>query len=308
MTAIATLTMNPALDVSTSTDKIIPTHKLRCAPPRRDAGGGGINVAREIRALGGEATAVFPSGGAAGQQIEALLRGAGVAFKAIPIAGETRESLTVDEIATGKQYRFVLPGPKLSAKEQERILDCFRHQRADYLVVSGSLPPGVGSDFYARLGELHRDGGRLVLDSSGDVLRTAAEAGAWLIKPSLRELEELAGGALSDAAAIEAAARELIREGLAEVVVVSEGENGATWVTADAAEHIAAIPVKPVSAVGAGDAMVAGITLGAARGLPLEQAVRYGVAAGAATLLGTGTEQLKREDAERLYKQASGRA
>jgi 6-phosphofructokinase 2 len=238
-----------------------------------------------------------------GARIEALLAEAGVDYRAVPIAGQTRESLTVDESSTGRQYRFVLPGPEISAAEQERILDCFRDQPADYLVVSGSLPPGVGSDFYARLGELHRGGGRLVLDSSGAGLRTAARAQPWLIKPSLRELEELVGRALPDRAAIQAAARDLVNEGLADVVVVSQGEEGATWVSADAADHIDAIPVEAVSAVGAGDAMVAGITLASARGMRLGDAIRYGVAAGAATLLGPGTTQVRPEDVDRLYRQ-----
>ncbi|MEI9928459.1 MAG: PfkB family carbohydrate kinase [Sphingomonas sp.] len=129
MPTIATLTMNPALDVSTSIDALRPTHKLRCAAPRFDPGGGGINVAQLIHALGGEVIAVFPSGGPTGATLEALLRDRGPAIAPIPIAGTTRESLTVDERQTGLQYRFVLPGPELAASEQARCSMRWRRWR-----------------------------------------------------------------------------------------------------------------------------------------------------------------------------------
>src|SRR5271157_2905904 len=111
MGTIVTLTMNPALDIATSTDRVEPTHKLRCTEPRYDPGGGGINVARAVRALGGEADAIFPAGGAAGEMIRHLLDQEDVAYDVIAIDGFTRESLTVEERATGDQFRFILPGP-----------------------------------------------------------------------------------------------------------------------------------------------------------------------------------------------------
>src|SRR5208282_1351982 len=95
MPAIVTLTMNPALDIATATERVEPVHKLRCTVPRYDAGGGGINVARAVHALGGEALAIFPAGGAAGEMIRSLLDEEGVAYQAVAIAGFTRESLAV---------------------------------------------------------------------------------------------------------------------------------------------------------------------------------------------------------------------
>ncbi len=111
MHAIATLTMNPTLDLSTATDRVVPTHKVRCAPPRFDPGGGGINVARVVKVLGGNATAVYPAGGPHGQALRLSLEEMGLAQCIVPIAGSTRESFTVNEIETGRQFRFVLPGP-----------------------------------------------------------------------------------------------------------------------------------------------------------------------------------------------------
>src|SRR5690348_12220828 len=104
MPVIVTLTMNPALDVATETETIVPVHKLRCGEPRYDPGGGGINVARAMRQLGGEPVAVFPVGGSSGERICHLLDGEGVAYSAIPIDGITRESFTVVEGRSGQQY------------------------------------------------------------------------------------------------------------------------------------------------------------------------------------------------------------
>src|SRR5512133_2902725 len=143
MATIVTLTMNPALDIATSTDCVEPTHKLRCSVPRYDPGGGGINVARAVHALGGDAVAIFPVGGPAGEMIGHMLQQEGVAHHAIAISGFTRESLAVEELTSGKQFRFILPGPELSPADQERCLDELSAvaEGAQYIVASGSLPP-----------------------------------------------------------------------------------------------------------------------------------------------------------------------
>jgi 6-phosphofructokinase 2 len=303
MSTIVTLTMNPALDIATSTDRVEPTHKLRCAPPRYDAGGGGINVARAVHALGGDAAAVFPAGGAAGEMINHLLKQEGVRHHAIAISGFTRESLAVEDRATGQQFRFILPGPEISERDQERCLDQLSlvAEEADYIVASGSLPLGVPEDFYARVAGLAQAlGKRLVLDTSGAALKNA-DHGVFLLKPSLRELQDLAGREIRTERDQETAAQEVIRHGLSEIVVLSLGAEGSLLATAEGCERFAAIPVEARSTVGAGDSMLAGIVLGLTRGLGLSEAVRFGMAAGAAALLGSGTELCRRSDVERLY-------
>ena len=178
MAAIVTLTMNPALDIATATERVEPVHKLRCTAPRYDAGGGGINVARAVHALSGEALAIFPAGGAAGEMIRYLLDEEGVAYQAVAIAGFTRESLAVEERRTGNQYRFILPGPEIGPADQERCLDALSAAapQADYIVASGSLPLGVPDDFYARVAVLaKRHGKRLALDTSGAALKQAGQ-------------------------------------------------------------------------------------------------------------------------------------
>lgn len=306
MSAIATLTMNPALDVTTSTANIKPGHKLRCVAPREDPGGGGINVARAIHALGGSAVALYPSGGAPGARITALLERVGVPVRAVPIAGTTRESFTVDEQATGRQYRFVLPGPELSRGEEACCLELLAElqPRPRWLVASGSLPPGTPETFLLMLGGLCRSLDiELLLDSSGPALARCASLDAFLLKPSLSELEALVATSLTSEAGEEAAARSLIDRGFARAILVSLGARGALLVTATGATRFPAIPVSVRSTVGAGDSMLAAVTLALSRGWPLEQCVHLGIAAGAAALMAPGTSLASREDVERLFGQ-----
>ena len=303
MTTIVTLTMNPALDIATSTDRVEPTHKLRCSVPRYDSGGGGINVARAVHALGGDAVAIFPVGGPAGEMIRQMLQQEGVAHHAIPISGFTRESLAVEELTSGKQFRFILPGPELSPADQERCLDQLSTaaEGAQYIVASGSLPPGVPDGFYARVAELARlQGTRVVIDTSGAALKQAG-LGIYLLKPSLRELTDLTGREIRNERDEELAARQVIKQGRCEILVLSLGAQGALLATAEECERFAAIPVDARSTVGAGDSMLAGIVLGLSRGLSLRDAVHFGMAAGAAALLGSGTQLCRRNDVERLY-------
>jgi 6-phosphofructokinase 2 len=301
--AIVTLTMNPALDIATTTERIMPAHKLRCTPPRYDAGGGGINVARAVTALGGEAVAIFPSGGSGGEMIRFLLTKEGVPFHTIAITGFTRESLAVEERESGRQYRFILPGPQLTSRDQERCLDAVSLLAAEapFIVASGSLPPGVPDDFFARLGVLvNRLGKRFVLDTSGPALK-AVGSGIYLMKPSLRELEELTGHEIRNAAEQEQAARAVVAEGRSEIVLVSLGAAGALLATSAGIERFPPIAVAAKSTIGAGDSMLAGVVVALSRGLPLGEAVRFGIAAGAAALFGAGTALCRREDVERLY-------
>jgi len=298
---IVTLTLNPALDLATAIERLRPTEKLRCSAPQIDPGGGGINVARVIHELGGAATAVFPIGGPSGALIVELLRTAGIACDTVPIAGVTRESFSVTERASGLQYRFVLPGPELDERACSALAGRIAALRPAWLVLSGSFPPALPLAFAGRIGAAVRAAGaRLILDTGAELAAISRATGAWLVKPNRSELEAAAGTPLGSPAAIAAAARELIRQGAAQSVVVSLGPDGALFVDGGGERHLPAPAVDPVSAVGAGDAMVAALTLALARGAPIEAALRYGVAAGAAALLTPGTRLVRRADVERL--------
>jgi 6-phosphofructokinase 2 len=305
MHPIATLTMSPALDLSTATECVEPTHKVRCGEPRYDPGGGGINVARVVKRLGGEVTAVYPAGGPYGEMIHRSLDAIGLTQRVVPIAGQTRESFTVDELSTGRQYRFVLPGAALSAGEIKACLDAIADLRPlpTYLVVSGGFPPGTPAlELSADLAKLAREiGARLILDTSR-AMRYAPESGVYLMKPSERELSAMVGLPTDTRAEQIAAAQSLVRQGRSEVVVVSIGAEGALLVTDRQVEHFQAPDVPPSSAVGAGDSMVGAMVFALERGWSLQEAVRYGVAAGTATLMTPGTELCHVDDVEKLYR------
>ncbi|MBU3748957.1 MAG: 1-phosphofructokinase family hexose kinase [Mycobacterium sp.] len=295
--------MNPALDITTATATVRPTDKLRCAPARYDPGGGGINVAHVAEVLGATSLAVFPAGGPAGELVNNLLVAEGLAVQRITIGGSTRESFTVNETTTSAQYRFVLPGPQLTPAEQGDCLDHLRRAAAgaSIVVASGSLPPGVPEDFYQQVADVCAElQVKFLLDTSGGGL-THVNAGVFLLKPSVRELRDCVGRDLPGEQEQFGAARELVDRGAARCVLVSLGARGALLVTAEAALRYQPVSVPPGSGVGAGDAMVAGVAVGLTRGWPLSEAVRLGVAAGAAMLLTPGTAPCTREDAERLF-------
>jgi 6-phosphofructokinase 2 len=306
-TTIVTLTMNPALDITTDTDRVIPTDKMRCGLPRYDPGGGGINVARIAHVLGASVSALFPAGGHAGDKVTDLVADSGVLVQRITVARSTRESFTVDEDSTGQQYRFVLPGPRLTDAEQTECLDKLSAAAAfaDFVVASGSLPPGVPGDFYQRVADICRErGALLILDTSGAGLRHIC-SGVFLLKPSVRELRECVGRGLISESEQLAAAHELIDRGCAQFVVVSLGSQGALLATQHGSQRYSAVMVPSGSGVGAGDAMIAGITVALSRGWRLDKAVRLGTAAGSAMLLTPGTAPCTHEDVERLFEMAA---
>jgi 6-phosphofructokinase 2 len=303
--SIVTLTMNPALDITTNADVVRHTDKIRCDGARYDAGGGGINVARFARALGAPVTAVYPAGGPTGALVTDLVGESDVSVDRVIIGAATRESFTVNERSTGKQYRFVLPGPRLAVAEQALCLDHLRKAAATakLVVASGSLPPGVPADFYQRVADLCRElGALLILDTSGGGL-SHVKSGVFVLKPSVRELRECVGSPLETESDQLAAADELIERGITQAVVVSLGSKGALLATSEGSQRYSAIPVHAVSGVGAGDAMVAAITVGLSAAWPLEKAVRYGIAAATAKLLTPGTAACTRADVERFFEQ-----
>ena len=305
---IVTLCMNPALDITTSTEVVRPTDKLRCAAARYDPGGGGINVAHVAEVLGASSMAVFPAGGPAGELVHTLLMAEGLAVQRVPIGGSTRESFTVNETSTSGQYRFVLPGPQLTPVEQAECLLQLRRAAvaAQIVVASGSLPPGVPEDFYQQVANLCvEQDAKFLLDTSGGGLKHV-NSGVYLLKPSVRELRECVGRELDTEAEQLAAARELIDRGAAQHVLVSLGSKGALLATAEGGLRYPPVEVPPGSGVGAGDAMVAGVAVGLTRGWPLTEAVRLGIAAGAAMLLTPGTAPCTREDTERLFAATPG--
>lgn len=303
MGKIVTITINPVIDKSTKVAGIAPEKKLRCEEPIFEPGGGGINVARAIKKLGGEALAIYPSGGYTGRFLNDLLREEGIATKIIETKSHTRENLIVLDSNTNQQYRFGMPGSPLAEAEWKACLKSIEEEEdIDFIVASGSLAPGVPENIYAQIAAIAKSKkAKLIVDTSGNALKAAAEEGIFLLKPNLAELSSIAGREEIHAELVDDVAREVIAKGNCEVVVVSLGAAGAMLITAN--EILQATPpaVKKLSTVGAGDSMVAGIVLSLSKGWDLKDALRYGVASGTAATMNNGTELCKLKDVECLY-------
>lgn len=308
MHKIITITLNPALDKSTHVKQVIPEKKLRCDTPVFEPGGGGINVSRAIKKLGGSSCTWFLEGGPTGQKMCELLKEEGIDFWTIKTRNWTRENLIVTEDTTGNQYRFGMPGPETYEEEWKQYVNKLEqmpeNELPEYVVASGSLPPGVPDDFYHSLAEIaHKRGFRLIADTSGDALIKAAGEGVYLLKPNLGELAALAGKEQISALEQEEIAKQVLKEGKCQVLVVSLGPRGAMLASREGGISYIVPPTVPQqSAVGAGDSMVAGMVLSLVQGRNLEDVVRYGVAAGTAATMTPGSELCRREDTDDIYK------
>lgn len=305
MHRILTVTLNPALDLSTETPDVAPDRKLRCIAPRRDPGGGGVNVSRAIANLGGESLTLVALGGATGAEYFELLSREGLTPAPLGPEGATRQSLTVTEARTGRQFRFVTPGPDWSAHDVTMALDTITKAaaRGDLLVPSGSLPPGVPADVFLTLNDrLAPEGVRMVVDTSGAALIATARAGhapLAVLRMDRIEAEELAGHPLPTPEARATRAKEMVSARAAEIVAISGGAEGTVVATDQGAWSCAPPNVPVVSRVGAGDSFVAGMTLALSRSMDAAQACAWGVAAASAAVMTPDTQLCSKADTER---------
>lgn len=309
MTSILTVTLNPALDVSGDTEVIRATRKCRTVKVRYDPGGGGINVARVIKTLGGAAETLFLAGGETGDLLDRLLEERGIRRQRIPVPGLTRIGFMVRESSTGLEYRFVPEGPAVTAKAIESCLEAVARHDGGYVVASGSLPAGAPPDIYAQMAKLAAArGARFVLDSSGAGLSVTLErARVHLVKPSIGELEQMVGEKL-DLEGARRAAADIVARGSADIVAVTLGADGAIVADSEGAEFMPTVLVRVRSAVGAGDSFVAAMTFALSQGRPVRDAFRFGIAAGAAAAMTPGTELCLRDDVMQLYSEMERKA
>lgn len=304
---ILTLTLNPALDMATGVARLVPGEKLRCTDPLLDPGGGGLNVSRAIRALGGDSLALVALGGLTGDRLAGLIRAEGITFLAIHGPGETRQSLTVTEGETGRQYRFLLPGPTWTEADRARVFTLLgaTARPGGYAVISGSQPPGVPRDFPAQLAAAMPDV-QVVLDTSGAALVQAVEqpiAGLAVLRMDGEEAEGLAGRSLRTRAQTADFAQDLVRRGVAACVIVARGADGNVLAEAGRRLFAPAPKVAVKSTVGAGDSFVAAFVLALARGEAAERALALGSAAAAAAVITDATQLCRPEDVARLLPQ-----
>ena len=296
---IVTFTANPSVDRTAEVAELMRGAVIRAHQIRVDAGGKGINVTRALAANGYPSIAVLPSGGAEGAQLRALLEAERLSVMAVPVAGAIRANVAIVE-PDGTTTKINEPGPELSAAELEALtatlLQTAAGGKADWVVLSGSLPPGVDPELYAELTRrLRRQGVKVALDTAGPLLRAAVAGGPDLIKPNDRELEQASGIVVSTPADVLEAAAELRRAG-ARDVLASLGADGAVLVDQTGAWHGCAPVAVPRSTVGAGDSMLAGFLAGGGRG---PAALAEGVAWAAAAVSLPGSRMPTPSDIDR---------
>ena len=304
MQKIITITLNPSLDKGTTVDAIVPEKKLQCSTPTLELGGGGINVSRALDHLGCKTLALYMCGGYTGGQFKKMMGETDIECVAFDIAENTRENLIVMDSANHKQYRFGMQGPTLTEEEwRQPLLFLENNTGYDYVVASGSLPPGVPLNFFARMADIvHKKGAKLILDTSGEALKNSVKEGVFLIKPNLAELSFLRGVDELKDDEIVPAARSIIVEGCCSVIVVSLGAKGAMLITKDETIQVLSPKVEVKSTVGAGDSMVAGLVLGITKGYGWKDVLKLGIACGTAATINAGTALCSKEDVARLYK------
>ncbi len=312
MAEILTVTLNPTLDISTEVASIRPGPKLRCAQPRYHAGGGGVNVARAIAKLGGEATALLVVGGHTGQECLDLLRADGVPTLGIDGPAPTRHGFAVIELESGSQFRFGMPGPEWSAGDCRRFLDSFAAalRPGMFVVVSGSLPPGVEPGL---LDQMNRravaEGARFVLDTSGPALEAAARFGGppvEILRMDGEEAEHLAGRAFSTPQALADYGAALVAGGVARHIVSSLAQrHGTVGVSAEDRFFVEPPVIRAVSAIGAGDSLVGAMVMTMARGETFRAAAHLGAAAAGAAVMTPGTALCDPETTRNLHARTS---
>ncbi len=285
---IVTLTPNPSLDRTVAVPALVRGAVLRATGAGAEPSGKGVNVALAVARRGRRAVAVLPSGGPTGALVVQLLQAAARAVPppgalrvdAVPVAGDVRTNTSLRE-ADGTVTKVNEPGPPVTPAEVARLLAALAAAldtppdaapagapdgRASWLASCGSLPPGAPADLHARAVRAARAAGvPVAVDSSGPALRAALPAGPDLVKPNAEELAAASGRALRTLGDVVAAARAL-REAGAGAVLASLGADGAVLVDAAGAVHATAPPVRVVSTVGAGDALLAGYLAGPAAG------------------------------------------
>ncbi len=304
MQNIITITLNPSLDKGTTVKAIVPEKKLACSNPVLEPGGGGINVSRALEHLGCNSLAIYMYGGYTGKKLHEMMFKTGIECVPFEIIEDTRENLIVVDTSENAQYRFGMKGAELSEEEWQKPLSFLEENTGyEYVVASGSIPKGVPMDYFGRVASIvQKKGAKLIIDTSGEALQHAVKEGVFMIKPNLDELSSLNGVEELKQEDIIAAAKNIIKSGGAEIVVVSMGAKGAILVNKEEAIQFSSPKVDLKSTVGAGDSMVAGLVLGISRKYNWADTLKLGIACGSAATMNEGTALCKKEDVETLFK------
>jgi len=302
---ILTVTLNPAVDLYLSIQKLVTDDVNRVLWFRRDPGGKGVNVSRVIQELGGESIALCLLGGATGEEIFRHLNAKGIWVERILVEGSTRTNITLKEERAGKIIKLNEKGPPLT---QTHLRICLKRllrlaHRGDFVALSGSLPPGVSSETYALfIRHLRSRGIRVLLDADGEALREGIKASPTFVKPNLHEMSRLVRRPLRTFQDRIKACHALLRNGI-EGVILSMGKEGALLVSQKESWLAKTPKVKVESTIGSGDSLVGGFLLGLSRGKNMAESFRLGMACGTATAITPATELCHKKDVQRFLKQ-----
>lgn len=305
---IVTLTVNPAIDHTISVDRLAFEDRAYINSRRDSAGGRGINAACVVHSFGGQSLAIFPSGGKNGKRLEEFVSTYGFPTVAVPVRHEIRTNLTITD-KQGLTVNLNEAGPQLEKSEVDRLEKAVQKSLdgAAWLLLCGSLPPGVPSGFYARLiGMARRKKVKTLLDTDGEAFREGVEAAPTAVAPNQQEAERLLNRALVTRNHFLDAA-ERIRAMGPEMVVLSLGSRGAMGAVEGAI--IEAIPprVDVLCPIGSGDALAAAFAWSMERDSDFKDAIRWGVATGTASARLPGIRMASLAQAKEIYGQVEVR-
>lgn len=290
---IITVTLNPAVDKTVTINNFTQNSVNRIEDVQLDAGGKGINVSKVLRTLGSDSLALGFLAGHTGDFIKHYLDKLQITSDFVYIDGETRTNVKIVDELKHTNTDINEPGPVVPPAHAEKINEKVLSVLSDkaILILSGSVPAGIHKDVYQRwIIEARKSGARTILDADGELLRCGLEAGPYLIKPNIHELEQLAGRELATLEEVAEFTKKLMAEYEVRVAVISLGEKGALFIKEDAVILAEGIPVTVKSTVGAGDSMVAALAYALDNNLSLEKTVSLAVAAGTANVMTAGTE------------------
>ena len=304
---IFTVTLNPALDKTAQAPNFKLDAVTRITELRQDPGGKGINVSKVIKQLGGESVAWAVLGGNTGRGIKASLEEMGISCRAFEVEGETRTNLKVVDPVDDTHTDINEPGPVVT----DAMLDDMLAQlvaeisEGDIVVLAGSIARGASDDTYEKWVKACREAGaKVFLDADGDKLVAGIKGNPFLIKPNEIELGNMLGRTLDTDEKVADAARELIAQGL-DNVVVSMGGAGAMFVSADRVVKGGSVKVPVGSTVGAGDSVVAALAFAEEKGMSLEDKVKLSMATGAANVMQSGTQAAPRDLVDSLIEKVT---
>jgi 6-phosphofructokinase 2 len=304
-TPIATLALNPAIDLSYLVSELVPFRKTKAKNSRYDAGGNAVNVSRALKRLGKEAHTCCILAGESGSMLKHLLAQEGIVPESITVDGETRINSTIQQRRPPTEFKISGVAPSnISADEIKTITRRFLKLAADgYGVLTGSVPTGISHDLYAKLSaQLSEQGAKVVLDTKDNILISALDTKPYLIKPNVYELEITSGKSLPTIEAIAEQARQLQQGGVSNVCV-SMGAEGAVFVNSEESYYAPAPRIRVMCSVGAGDAMVAGLLAGLVDELPAEEVLLQGLACGSGAVTQPGTMLFDPESLDSLKEE-----